>query len=879
MATQTGPDLLPTLHQRLAEDSETWRNEGYDCPDFPLIGELLRWQWKGDPGDGTLRYLRHPQLRALETYWYLRLVRKTPRILDLYREYYPALPDFVAALGIPLSSDALEWVTADDIIDKVRTDNDLVRKKGLDTLRELVCLDYPSYILALATGAGKTVLIGTIIATEFCMSLRYPPGKVRFMRNALVFAPRAIADGLREISEMPFDLVLPPGNRDEFLANLKVDFPPKRRRGIHVLEGSSHNLIVTDTERIGLVVARKTRQPRPESGKVWPLAYTRLKHIATLPDLGVFSDEARHTYGNPAEQIGRVRETVDLINKATPLVAAVNTAGTPYDNRQTLKEVVFWYGPGEGIRDDILKRLAEGVRLYDIEGGSGDAVIGDIVEDFFRHYGDVRLPDGARAKIALYFKTVRHLKSAARVVTRAMARIGEDPAQVLVNTPGSTKEDAAKFNDLNNPGNDARVILLARRGVEGWNCPSLFACALIGEQASGTFILQASTRCLRQVAGNTHPARIYLDTTNADALNRELLRNFRTGLSNLSRLAALSKVTKLRIAKTDLPRLEVSFPVHRLVPEKPVPKRVRLTLPGKGRTPGIPVPARMFSRALGQEAATPVSEGGVLAQPPENPHTDCLRAAWRIASNYHLPHLETLTEFRRLYPGGLVPKDHLPDLAWQVERQLPKYRVVEGETTESVALIRLRDEDGNPLFEEENGQLVHRIRCAKSRHETVGRPGLLCDTHTVADKHDVSYHYVPYLFDSRPEMDFFRKTLDGLNADPGDIRALLYTGGLKDPDKTDFFFEYSGVDGRRHNYFPGFVIVRENGEFLVVEVEDWGMRDDETVRRKAKVVERFAKLETSKFDYRIVYAKSGRVGPGEMRKATDWIRHGSGGSG
>ena len=62
-----------------------------------------------------------------------------------------------------------------------------MEEKKIQALHEAANLAYPSYILALAMGAGKTVLIGTIIATEFAMSLRYPNGQ--FMRNALVFAP------------------------------------------------------------------------------------------------------------------------------------------------------------------------------------------------------------------------------------------------------------------------------------------------------------------------------------------------------------------------------------------------------------------------------------------------------------------------------------------------------------------------------------------------------------------------------------------------------------------------------------------------------------------------------------------------------------------
>jgi len=37
----------------------------------------------------------------------------------------------------------------------------------LEALRETLNLSFPSYILALAMGAGKTILMGAIAATEF----------------------------------------------------------------------------------------------------------------------------------------------------------------------------------------------------------------------------------------------------------------------------------------------------------------------------------------------------------------------------------------------------------------------------------------------------------------------------------------------------------------------------------------------------------------------------------------------------------------------------------------------------------------------------------------------------------------------------------------
>ena len=52
-----------------------------------------------------------------------------------------------------------------------------------------------------------------------------------------------------------------------------------------------------------------------------------------------------------------------------------------------------------------------------------------------------------------------------------------------------------------------------------------------------------------------------------------------------------------------------------------------------------------------------------------------------------------------------------------------------------------------------------------------------------------------------------------------DVEVFLFTGGLTDTKKTDFHFEYKGADGNYHRYFPDFVIVKNTGEFYIVEIK------------------------------------------------------------
>ena len=192
-------------------------------------------------------------------------MRKTPHIVDLYKHYYSDdVRDFCEAFGIPITPNELILIRdIDTVIDLVKNQPEFVKQKRIDPVHEAVMLPYPSYIFALAMGTGKTVLIGTIVATEFAMALRYP--EAAFMKNALVFAPgTTIIESLREISDIPFDRILPSSLHRDFLANLKITYPQTGAPEIQVQEGSAYNVIVTNTEKISLRANVKKRSNQTE---------------------------------------------------------------------------------------------------------------------------------------------------------------------------------------------------------------------------------------------------------------------------------------------------------------------------------------------------------------------------------------------------------------------------------------------------------------------------------------------------------------------------------------------------------------------------------------------------------------------------------------
>ncbi len=476
------------IHEKIKEKVSVWRESNYKC-DYPELSEILSYIKEH-------AYLRKAQIEALEHYWYVRVVLGTPDIETLYRDFYKGLK-LLEVLGVPskefngLSNLPIEIQrpAIDEIIKKIKSDDKFVHKCKLEGLRESLTLPYPSYILALAMGAGKTILIASIIAMEFALSLEYPQGY--FVKNALLFAPgKTILGALREISFAPYEKILPPRLYKKFMVNVKFTYTRDGQKDIPVIKGSSYNVIVTNTEKIRLTkesIKKSYFQSlfkgiEQEDELKSLIANQRLQTITSLPNLGVFSDEAHHTYGQKiGEELKRVRQTINYISERTNLIVTVNTTGTPYYKGKVLRDVIYWYGLSQGIRDGILKDVRGNVIAY--QEVSDENFIREVVEDFIDNYWSVSIYNGAKAKLAIYFPHIEDISQFRPVVEQVLISRGIDPSSVVLEVHNKAPKEVQDLfdNRINDPAVPYRIFLLVNKGTEGWNCPSLFACALARE--------------------------------------------------------------------------------------------------------------------------------------------------------------------------------------------------------------------------------------------------------------------------------------------------------------------------------------------------------------------------------------------------------------
>jgi len=861
------------LYQVLAAETQQWREAEYPCEEYPVIGEMLDWQT--DSETGGLRYLRKPQLRALEVYWYLRLVKQTPRILPLYQELYSSKADLVEALGIPEAAFKAADYDMERLWHRLQADDDFVRDFRLQALRESLTLDYPSYIFALAMGAGKTVLIGAIIATEFAMALEYP--EADFAHNALVFAPgKTIFEALRELAEVPYDRILPPRLYKPFAASVKLTFTRDGEADIPVIRGSSFNVIVTNTEKI-----RIQKRALPKHGS-WTqaqfdemqrreeeVANRRLQTIASLPRLAIFSDEAHHLYGQSLDtRLKRVRQTVNYLAENTQVICVVNTTGTPYYKRQPLKDVVIWYGLSEGIADGYLKELAGNIQAYDFEGNV-EQYVAHVVRDFFAEYGQVRLPNRAPGRLALYFPQTDDLAELRPVIDHALVEVSQSPAICLVNTSDDalTKQaDIDAFNRLNDPDAPHRVMLLVNKGTEGWNCPSLFACALVRKlTTSNNFVLQAASRCLRQVPGNTHKARVYLSQDNFGILDRQLQETYGETIADLNREVTETRRARIVLRKLHIPPLVVTYILRTVVPK--ATQRVPLQLQRPTGKQEAALRRQDYDLTLQQATRQVLRQVGDTIEIEAVPDTvDCYSAAVDVAARYRLDFWEVYGELRRLYGADEVPLYHLRDLGFQIEEQTSNYEVREEKVERALALVRPEG------FEREIDASGVEVYTA----EIVYREHLLLHCAALRDNDgNFGFHYTPYNFDSNPEKSFFEQMLRELNQKPEDVEDIYFTGALTDPAKTDFYVEYKDDKGKWRRYTPDFVIRRKDGKTLIVEIKREHDREhplDGENGRKAMELRKWEDLNPERLRYEMIFTDTDTVPHDRMDTARAFVQ-------
>ncbi len=423
-------------------------------------------------------------------------------------------------------------------------------------------------------------------------------------------------------------------------------------------------------------------------------------------------------------------------------------------------------------------------------------------------------------------------------------------------TSGIAERNA--FERINDPVSPHRIILLVNMGTEGWNVPSLFACALARKlKTSNNFVLQAASRCLRQVAGNVVPASIYLSTDNQRTLDKELHETYGESLEDLRRKQSNSRAATITVRKLKIPPLVVRQLVRTVVRKETTSATAfAFTKPETEAGPKL----ERLTFAIAQQSATRAllkQTGDTLTIEAEPDTVDLYTAATEMSAIYRLEPWIVLEELRRVCGrADELPLVQLAGLSAQIEAQFSEYEVKEELVERALALIKPNgftlslDATGAETYTAEIRYPVDREKLiahfTEWRCRNEGRSAAF------------GFHYSPYNFDSNPELSFFETLFDHLSLQPHHVEDIYFTGAITDPRKSDFFVEYLGEDDRWHRYTPDFVIRRKDGRCLIVEIKGDNMRShpvNGVNGRKAVAVRQWEKLNPDKLRYQMIFVK------------------------
>ena len=838
----------------------------------PLSRKFLNFN---NSKENSSAFLRRPQFEALEVYVFLKEFCENKKLYEIFQEWYDRTGRFEGRLYAGVNrktgvANLFGVIEDDSPVDGRETDK-ATFKRVFDQIKAMEQI-YPNYIFALTMGLGKTVLMATTIFYEFLLANKYPRNP-HYCHNALVFAPdKTVLQSLREIQTFDKSKVIPPEYLSWLETNLKFHFLDENGDSLNAIENSDYNIIISNTQKIILKRERKSKTPVQElfssdAGKYYKsltnkwqklaeengdetidddvslMTNQRFSKLIRLKQLGVYVDEAHHVFGSKlsedlmtSSKATSLRVTINelaanLAKAGSQVVACYNFTGTPYVGNRLLPEVVYSYGLREAIDNAYLKKT-DPLAFTNIKDNT-IAFCRKSIKDFWSKIGEVRV-EGMLPKMAFFASSIDELQNELRpAVEQVLDELNIPISKILVNVGDekiTTNDDLREFKNLDTPTSDKQFILLVNKGKEGWNCRSLFSVAMHREPKSTVFVLQAAMRCLRQIGDIQHTALLYLSEENIRILDAELKNNFNMTLDDISDAGDKSKIAQVRIVP---PRVSVKIKkVKKLfnLRNKKIAEKVDFKLRDvdleKYR---IIISHRdMFdsSERLGQEQdITQLKDKkrfSVLTLVAEvSRYLNLSPLLIRDILSASIEGLDKLTASVNEY-NELLYDEIIPKLFHEI------YEIEEFDKTDEIEVQLVKDPAEGYYSVKYKNDLI------ASREDA-----------DFALWKDKTFNVDNYCFDSVPEYDMFINLLQDKR-----LHKVWFTGMLTH-GQTEFLINYiDPISGGVRSYYPDFLVQKQDGSYVIIEVKGDNMIDDEVVLAKKAYASQMA--NASNMEYMII---------------------------
>ena len=369
--------------------------------------------------------------------------------------------------------------------------------------------DFPSLAFSIATGIGKTRLMGAIIADLYLK---------KEVKHFFVLAPnltlyeKLIKDfGDESYSKYVFKGI------SEFVGK-----PPR------IVTGENYNertgSLFSDLE-INIFNISKFNKDSKESKNGVPrmrrlseyLGQSYFDYLASLPDLVILMDEAHRYHGDASKK---------AINELRPILGFEMTA-TPFDERgKAFKNIVFEYNLAEALDDGLYVKnpaIAK-ARNFNKNNFTPDEIDIAKLEDGITCHENTKLAIEMYAKqnglpvvkpfILVACRDINHAKSIEQLLQSNRIYRSAYKGKVLRIDSSSKKDEdiERQFVALESPDNEIEIVVHVNMLKEGWDVNNLYTIIPLRASNAAVLIEQTIGRGLRLPYGGQRTGNKDVDT-------------------------------------------------------------------------------------------------------------------------------------------------------------------------------------------------------------------------------------------------------------------------------------------------------------------------------------------------------------------------------
>lgn len=772
---------------------------------------------------------------------------------------------------------------------------------------------YTDYLFSLPMGAGKTYLMAAFIYLDLYFAQIEPDNKC-FAHNFMVMAPSglksSIVPSLKHIKEFDPSWIIPEPTATQLKRLIKFEIldeqktanksnriknPNAQKINNHQpLENLMGLVAITNAEKVildHLAANQDASLFSDDELKRIVLANELRELIGKLPNLAIYIDEVHHA----ADGEIKLRQVVNKWTENHTFNSVLGFSGTPYldsaekvvlsDNfsikNTNLSNVVYYY--------PLINGIGNFLKAPDVKYADNDTrvIVTNGIKEFLHKYKDTVYADGTCAKLAIYCGQIETLEETIYpLVAEIVSSYGLNHTDAILKYHGGNKEypqpegAETSFASLDTSLSRIRIILLVQIGKEGWDCKSLTGVILPQKGVCPTnMVLQTSCRCLRQVIkDNTESAIIWLNKFNADTLNKQLKQQQNITLQEFvqkvpltrSTIERFSRMERMQVPLIDFYQLKVSYETL-IVDESNDPH------------------ARLQDEAIIVKAAPSLAyqqdmEGKYIAFfELETNDAEVPSFQWwlqQIAKESFgtltVVELKTCEMELRFIYDKLTPKhDHqrIRSLIRQAFAPLRDFHVTEEVVPQQATLLQIEklispiedngkyypsqqvvqeivNWDNRPTKEELKPEVMAKIEELKAMGIDVSALKPQSDTHPERNQ---TYHYLPYRFDSKLEIDYFSTEI--LPLIHGKALELYFNG---DDTLTEFKINCYKKHGTQWQYIgkyvPDFLLLsrKENNEIdkiIIIETKGEGYAAKFAERREFMETE-FVRKNNEQFGYK-----------------------------